>query len=143
MNKPIAAQELPRLSRNLLAQAPAALPSAPPRAVPDDDALVRTTLQRYRAAYDDLDAGSARAVWPAVDQGALARAFESLASQRLTFDACSVEVAGRDARAVCHGSARYVPKIGSREPRVEPRVWTFTLRKAGDAWQIESARAGR
>ena len=29
------------------------------------------------------------------------------------------------------------------EPRVEPRVWTFGLRKTGDEWQIETARAER
>jgi hypothetical protein len=36
-----------------------------------------------------------------------------------------------------------VPKIGSREPRTESRVWTFTLRKLATDWQIETARADR
>jgi hypothetical protein len=138
------------------APAVAVAPAATPRAdvVPanvastipptiDDERRVRDTLQRYRAAYDDLDARSAQAVWPAVDSSALARAFDSLASQRLTFENCDVELAGPAARAVCHGSARYVPKIGSREPRIESRVWNFTLMKSGEDWQIESARAGR
>jgi len=51
--------------------------------------------------------------------------------------------AGDAAMATCHGSARYVPKVGSREPRVEPRVWNFTLRKLGSDWTIETARADR
>jgi len=61
----------------------------------------------------------------------------------LTFDACDVRVSGDAATATCQGSARYVPKVGSREPRVEPRVWNFTLRKNGSDWQIATARAER
>jgi hypothetical protein len=36
-----------------------------------------------------------------------------------------------------------VTKIGSREPRIEPLVWNFTLRKLGSDWTIENARAAR
>jgi hypothetical protein len=104
---------------------------------------VQQTLQRYRTAYDRLDAHSARAVWPAVNEGALARAFSSLASQTLTFDACDVAVDGEVARATCRGTAKYIQKIGRSEPRVEPRVWTFALRKRASNWEIEDARAGR
>jgi hypothetical protein len=78
-----------------------------------------------------------------VNESALARAFDGLQSQTLTFDACDVRLNGDAAAAVCHGSARYVPKIGSREPRIESRTWNFTLRKSGAAWEIESARAQR
>ena len=120
---------------------PAALPPAPPPA--DDNLLVSQALQRYRVAYEGLDAQSAHAVWPAVNQAALARAFDGLASQSLTFDACDVRVRGESATATCQGSARYVPKIGSREPRTEPRVWNFSLHKAGGDWKIDSALAER
>ena len=109
----------------------------------DESLMVKQTLQRYRVAYEGLDARSAQAVWPAVNQAALARAFDGLASQSLTFDACDVRVRGELATATCQGSARYVPKIGSREPRTERRVWNFSLHKAGDDWKIESARAER
>jgi hypothetical protein len=88
----------------------------------DDEALIKQTLQRYRNAYADLDARSAQAVWPAVNEGALARAFDGLQSQSLTFDVCAVHLSDDEATATCHGSAEYVAKIGSREPRVEPRV---------------------
>ena len=100
-------------------------------------------LQRYRAAYEGLDAQSAHAVWPAVNQAALARASDGLESQTLTFDACDVRMRGEAATAICHGSARYVTKVGSRDARVEPRVWNFTLHKAGTDWKIDSARAER
>jgi hypothetical protein len=110
--------------------------------VPDEE-RVRRTLQLYQRAYDTLDAQSAQAVWPRVDGVALQRAFDGLASQRLTFDKCDVQVSGVSGFAVCRGSTRYVPKVGSREPRIEPRTWTFALRKAGEQWQIDSARAER
>lgn len=108
---------------------------------PDDSLLVKEALQRYRTAYEGLDAQSAQAIWPAVNQAALARAFDGLESQTLTFDACDVRLRGDAATAVCQGSARYVPKVGSRDPRTEPRVWNFTLHKTGSDWKIESARA--
>jgi hypothetical protein len=136
------------VSRPDLHEAPAAAPVAARTAAPladlaDDETLVTKVLHRYRTAYEGLDAESAQAVWPAVNQGALARAFNGLESQTLTFDACDVRVEGESATATCHGSARYVPKIGSREPRVEPRVWNFTLQKNGDDWKIDSARTER
>ena len=110
---------------------------------PDDSRLVRRVLQRYRTAYDGLDARSAQEVWPAVNQAALARAFNGLQSQSLTFDACDVKLRGEAATATCRGSARYVTKFGSRDPRVESLVWNFTLHKTGSDWQIDSARAER
>jgi tetratricopeptide (TPR) repeat protein len=109
----------------------------------DDELMVKQALQRYRIAYDGLDAQSAQAVWPAVNQAALARAFDGLASQSLTFDRCDVQLHTDTATATCHGNARYVPKIGSREARTEPRVWNFTLRKGSADWKIDNARVGR
>jgi hypothetical protein len=120
---------------------PAPVPFVPPPA--DDENLVKQTLQRYRHAYEGLDAQSAHAVWPAVNQAALARAFDGLASQAITFDQCDVQVRGAVASATCRGTARYVPKIGNRDPRVEPRVWNFGLKKDGGEWKIDSARAAR
>jgi hypothetical protein len=109
----------------------------------NDEGDVKQVLQRYRSAYEGLDARLASVVWPAVNEAALARAFGGLSSQTLTFDECDVQLRGEAALATCHGSARYVPKVGSREPRIEPRTWSFTLRKAGADWKIESARAER
>jgi hypothetical protein len=108
-----------------------------------DEQLVRQALQRYRWAYEDLDAASAVAVWPTVDRAALARAFDGLAAQALTFQDCSVRMDGEAAAATCAGTTSYVPKVGSREPRIEPRRWNFSLRKREGAWQIENARAER
>jgi len=122
----------------------AAADVAPAAPVVDDGARVRAVVQKYQTAYDRLDAGLVHDVWPGVNESALARAFEGLQSQTLTFRACDVQLRGSAATVLCTGSTRYVPKIGSREPHVEPLAWTFNLRKrANDEWQIESARAER
>jgi len=126
-----------------LPAAPAAEKVARRTDASDDSAQVQQVLQRYRSAYQELDARSAQAVWPAVNEALLARAFDALESQTLTFDACDVHITGAAASATCRGSSRYVPKIGNREPRVEPSTWSFTLRKTGTEWTIETARAER
>jgi hypothetical protein len=109
---------------------------APP--VVDPREPVRHTIERYRTAYEQLDAGAARAVWPAVDQGALARAFSSLSSQQLTFEGCTVDVTGATARANCRGRARVVPRVGGGSETAR-REWRFWLREANGRWVIERA----
>jgi hypothetical protein len=121
---------------------PATATAAPPFPV-DDAALIRETLQRYRRAYNGLDARLAHAVYPGVDEAALAHAFDGLHSQSLEFDSCILDTQEGSARAVCRGSARYVPKVGSRAPRAEPRVWTFRLNKDDGDWKITSAWTDR
>jgi hypothetical protein len=105
-----------------------------------DETLVSSVLDRYARAYDALDASAAREIWPSVDERALARAFAGLQSQSVSFDDCNIDVRGETAAASCRGLASYVGKVGSREPRTEPRQWTFELRRDGEAWKIESAR---
>ena len=89
-------------------------------------------------AFSSLDASSAKTVWPAVDERMLERAFNQMTTQRFTFDSCSIDVTGARATASCRGRAQFVPKVGSRTPRVETRQWTFTLRRAERDWAIES-----
>ena len=115
---------------------PPAVPSAP-RA----DVAVRRTLDRYAAAYNELDAAAAQRVWPTVDRAALARAFDALASQRVSLGDCRIEIASATARADCAGSATWSARIGDGSSRTEARRWTFDLERAGDEWQIVSARA--
>jgi len=120
--------------------------SPPPALVPrvvDERALVEETLARYRRAYNRLDAQSAKEVYPGVNASALSRAFEGLQSQSLEFNECEIDVRGVLASVTCRGTSRYVPKVGNRDPQVEPRVWDFTLRKDEGDWKIENARAGR
>ena len=104
--------------------------------VVNEESAVRNVLNRYRTAYNGLDAGAAHAVWPSVDAKALGRAFDRLESQELVFDRCQIAVTGNRATAACGGDARFVTKVGSRTPRVESREWTFDLRKSGEQWTI-------
>jgi hypothetical protein len=139
---PTAAAVTPREPPAATIATAAPVEPAPLRARSDRE-LVEDALQRYRGAYGRLNAQSAQAVYPTVNRVALARAFDGLESQSLTFDSCDVEVRGILARAICHGTARYVPKIGNRYPRTEPLVWSFELRKSNADWTIYYAKASR
>lgn len=105
-----------------------------------DETVVRAVLRRYETAYSNLDADAASVVWPGVNRGALARAFDGLASQQVSLGSCDVTVTGPAARATCSGSATWQPKVGGGV-RTEARRWSFDLRKNGEAWRIERAVA--
>ena len=107
-----------------------------------DETVVRAVLRRYETAYSNLDAAAASVVWPGVNRGALARAFDGLASQQVSLGSCDVTVNGPAARATCSGSATWQPKVGGGV-RTEARRWSFDLRKNGEAWRIERAVALR
>jgi hypothetical protein len=128
----------------LPATAPAPASSAPPRAPAPAPAAstdaVQQTLDRYAAAYSELDAAAAQRVWPTVNRGALARAFDALASQHVSLGTCRIDVAGAVARASCAGSATWAARIGDRSPRTEARQWSFDLARDGSAWRIVNAR---
>lgn len=143
------------------AEAPRELPAAPPATVPaldpavaalpapvgetastelPQEPLVRGVLDRYASAFSDLDADAARRVWPTVNRDALIRAFDALASQRVSLGECRIDVAAATAEARCAGVATWVPKVGNGSVRTEPRIWTFDLARAAGGWQIVSAR---
>ena len=105
----------------------------------DERAAVLATLRRYEAAYSALDARAVRTVWPSVNQGALSRAFESLAAQNIRLGNCAVTVRAPTARAICAGTATWVPRIGGGKPREDRRTWTFSLAQRDQAWSIVSA----
>lgn len=102
----------------------------------NDEAAIRRALEGYRSAYNTLNASGARAVWPSVDVATLSKAFEQLESQSLEFSSCQIAVTGDSARAVCGGSASFVPKVGRRSPRRDSREWRFTMQRSNDRWVI-------
>jgi hypothetical protein len=120
-------------------------PVAPPDPAPlgREEGRVAAALDAYAHAFARLDARAARFVWPTVDERALARAFEGLASQNVVFDDCAIDVRGTSAHAACRGTASYVTKVGRDNVRVEPRTWRFELQRDGEAWKIASAEARR
>ena len=106
----------------------------------NQEPAIRALLEQYGTAYSRLDARAARAVWPAVDVQALARAFDALESQDIDFEQCDVQVDGAAARAACRGTSTWVPRVGERRPRRDAREWTFRLARDRDAqWRIQSA----
>jgi hypothetical protein len=135
-------------------ETPPAIPTArstPPASRPDQGILqasaqeqrgeIEDVLRRYELAYRRLDAGGAKAVWPALDERTLARSFDGLSWQEVRFDRCVIHLSSPDAEAVCAGVAAYAHKAGNRQPRSERRRWTFQLRKADGAWTIVRADA--
>lgn len=100
---------------------------------------MRGTLARYAKAYDELDVEAAERVWPSVNRSALSRAFDSLASQRVSLGDCRIQIDGYAAHATCIGSATWAPKVGGRV-QTDKRSWSFDLEKSTAGWQITSAR---
>jgi len=98
-------------------------------------------LKHLQTAYERRDATLAKAVWPTVNERALARAFDGLRSQSVTFDRCQLDVSGVAGEVACRGVTTYVPRVGSQYQRTESRQWTFRVRKDTDNWVITSAAA--
>lgn len=99
-------------------------------------------LGRYRSAFNTLDAKAAQQVWPSVNEQTLDRAFGQLEKQNVSFDTCTIYVKGVVAEANCRGTTRFVPRVGSRAMQVEPRQWSFSLRKANSGgWLIQEVEA--
>jgi hypothetical protein len=131
-----------------IATAGIVVPSAPPPAavatagiISTEEAVVRDLLDRYRGAYEQLDAKAARRIWPGVDERRLARAFSDLVSQTLDFEECLVDLDSARGVAKCRGRATYVVRVGKRTPQIQDRSWTFQLQKTGERWAIDSVRA--
>jgi len=111
----------------------------------NEHSRVRAVLDQYAGAYGRLDVGAVRAVYPSVNERALAKAFSDLSSQSVSFDRCSVNIesSGATAKASCSGKASYVAKVGIKEPRTESRTVQFELKREGEAWKIQKAQTGR
>ena len=118
--------------------APPPAPTTTPLAREEDG--VRSALARYQSAYERLDAGAAKDVWPSVNEAALARAFENLESQDLALSDCRLAVTGNRAQAWCKGTARYVRRVGSKAAQQDQRLWIFTLSKDASSWKIDSVQ---
>jgi len=127
--------------------APASAPTPTPTPVrtpatpaPSPEAADRTAVQgvldRYRQTFDSLSVDDVATFWPSVNVRSLARAFDQLASQNVTFDGCTIELRGVQADATCRGKVRYVPKVGSRTAHVDAHQWTFLLERARAGWTI-------
>lgn len=97
---------------------------------------VREAIGRYQAAYSRKDIGAMALVWPSIDVAGVARAFENVDRQALTFSDCRVTTVGKFATAVCPGQVRYVGRVGGRRMQERHGTWTIALERNGDAWQF-------
>jgi hypothetical protein len=104
---------------------------------------VRGVLDSYAEAFSALDANATQRVWPGVDLNGLRRAFDQLNQQTITFNRCDVNASGQTAEAVCVGRATWVPKVGDRSPKSEPRTWKFALGRDEDGWVIDRVQVQR
>ena len=105
-----------------------------------DEIVIRSLLDRYRGAYERLDAEAARMVWPTVDVRGLAQAFSDLDSQSMRFDNCRIDIDGARGVATCRGEATYAARAGDRSIRAQTGTWTFELSKSGGDWTIGSVQ---
>jgi len=120
---------------------PAPAPAPPPPLSPEarDKAAVESVVERYRLAFSTLNSGVSD-FWPGVPSRALDKAFNDLDQQRFEFDQCRVQLNGAQADATCTGTATFVPKVGNKTPRTQPRQWSFRLVRAGNRWIIDSVQ---
>jgi hypothetical protein len=123
-------------------------PSEAPRASTPEEAArtartaaVRSVVDRYRDAFDALDANAVEACWPGVDRRALERTFAQRAAQHIQFGRCDIQLAGVRAFESCNGYLQYTRKSGSRVPQLELLRWTFTLGEVKDGWVVLSLDA--
>lgn len=108
-----------------------------------DTSAVRGVLDGYADAFSSLNADATQRVWPGVDVRGLRRAFDQLSTQNITFSRCEVNASGETAQAVCTGRATWVPKVGDRSPKSEPRTWRFALGRDDGAWVIDGVQVQR
>lgn len=106
-----------------------------------EDGAIRVVLGRYLFASNHLDPAAVRDVWPTADLNALERAFDQLESHEIGFDDCSIVISGAQARADCRGTLSYIPRIGQKRQRVEPRQWRIDLHKVDANWLIAAVAA--
>jgi hypothetical protein len=109
---------------------------APARVFNAESAALVSIVRNYELAYDRLDAAAAAALWPAVDEPALSRAFARLQMQNLDFGECTFAVSESEATAQCAGQLQYARRIGDTTPKSERHVWTIEFVRASGSWSI-------
>ena len=109
---------------------------SPARRFDAESASLASIVRSYERAYDRLDAAAAAALWPSVDERALARAFARLQTQDLEFDNCTFAVSDNEATAQCAGKLQYSRRIGDPSLKSERHVWTIEFVRMGESWHI-------
>ena len=134
---------LPAPPAPVVATAPAATASPAAASGAVETSAVRGVLDGYADAFSSLNADATQRVWPGVDVRGLRRAFDQLSTQNITFNRCEENASGETAQAVCTGRATWVPKVGDRSPKSEPRTWRFALGRDQGQWVIDGVQVQR
>jgi hypothetical protein len=114
---------------------PVPAPSAPRK----DESEVLSVLNRYAAAYSQLEVDAIRSVWPTLPSDLaeqFGRSFSQVRSYQMRLTDCAVSVQDSTATARCQGTASIVPKVG-RAPSPAQFSSTFVLRKVAELWVID------
>jgi hypothetical protein len=114
---------------------PPALPT-----IRERQAQIQSIVNRYRDAYNSMDANAAKAVWPSVNAKQLGDSFARLEKLEYQFQPCTIFFDTGKARATCEGRVRSVAKSDKREVSV-PARWEFTLKEVNREWAIDSVVA--
>ncbi len=124
------------------------LPPAPRATVAnatDDTTQVWRTLQRYRAAYEALDAKAMAAVYPDLNVASMQDRFDQFSKMsydlRIAVDGVVIAADGQTATVNASETIRPVTKVGKADPQILTTL--FTLKKAGGAWTIQSIRQSK
>jgi hypothetical protein len=115
-----------------------AMAVAPSVPVVRDESVIRAVLERYRRAYERLDAEALKIIWPSVDERTLAQSFAVLDSQSMRFDTCRIDIDNARGVATCDGEATSAARSGDRSIHTRTGTWTFELHKNGDDWAVDS-----
>jgi len=120
--------------------APQIVPSPPPRPAPSEQDRIRDAVHRYEKAQSALDADLYVRVFPSVDRGRVAAAFENFRSQSVEFEIRRIQLEPGGTRAEVFGYEKRlaVPRAGS-EQRINAER-TMRLEKRGDSWVITELR---
>jgi hypothetical protein len=105
----------------------------------EEEGRVKTALQRYEAAFDNLDAAALKMVYPGAPEE-LGRRFTQYEFYRLEIiiERIVVSADASSATAVCRLNHYFQPKGAARQQN--ERRQEFTFQKRGDTWFITQVR---
>ena len=104
------------------------------------------TLQKYRAAFDNLSLPQMRQVWPGLDrrrESALKDVFKFLRASSTTpnlgLECAPPTVSGDSARVACRETLGYRDSRGKART-AQPGLVSISLKKQSDSWVVETMR---
>jgi predicted Ser/Thr protein kinase/ketosteroid isomerase-like protein len=101
-----------------------------------EEAAIRSVVERYRDAYNRLDANAVQSVFPSVPIGPLRTAFSRTERQSVTYANLVVNLDAAGTTATVTTATRVVAKPRGASEQTSEAPMTLTLRKNGNTWII-------